>query len=238
MSLDKPEWMNGYKILRVTRFPLEGSAHLVGRDLAHIEAALVEELAERRALEKVDRKAPDGLSPNNWLKEACYQIILSWHLWDFSEQLDDRIEGAGRLGRGTKKDDRDIFQLGLVALFAENPSVIPVPRRRGLTGPMWYAFRHYIGPAELNEFNRNYPGHKAHRADWREHIELKLEDWVVEQRTQSKYRGCHLDDIRAEYPEHIEARVEAELDKAYAALRNAKNTPSESPLAIDEDWPE
>ena len=235
ISLDKPAWMERYRIVRATSFPLEGAAGIDGCELPRIEAALLEELAERRALDQLGRDAPDGLSPNNWLKQACYQVILSWHVWDFAEDIDDRIEAAGRLARGTKKEDRDIFQRGLVGLFANNPDALSVQDRKRLAAPMWYAFRHYVPPAQLNEFNRTFPGHKARRANWREHIELAFENWVVLERTHSIFRACNLDAFREKYPDHIEARVESELDDAYAA-RKLNRVSDEG--RIDEEWPE
>lgn len=224
-SLPYPEWTAGYTILRTSNPPLEGSAGREGADLDRLEVALVEEIKERQSLRLRGLIARDRVDPGQWLKSACYQIILSWYACDFDCEIDARIEKHNRFVKGEKKE-RDIFQRGIVGLFATDAKVIPDTHRSRLADPMWYAFRHYIPPVWLNEFNRKYPGHRAHRADWRQYIEPELEDWVTEQRVASQYRGCPLDAFRATYPPHLEDRVEAAVRKADLTACNRRSSTS------------
>lgn len=214
----KPLWLSKFRIARVERSPISGQPGATGSELPTIESALVEELLLRRDLKAAGRRALDGLSPNDWLKEALYQLVLIWRFSDHWEELIDRIENSGRLARGTRKEERDIFEVGVVGFLLKNATIIPVPRRKRFTRPMWYGFRHYIPPPLLNAFNAEYPRHKARREEWRDHIEPALEGWVKEQRIYSMARECPLDEERGKYSPEVERAVKGALATAETSI--------------------
>lgn len=207
-----------FSISRLNRSPIIGGAGLVDWDLPKIEVALVDEVQLRRRLETEKRVSRDGMSAMNWLKNACYQIILAWAAAGLWDELEART--SDRFKRGTQKADRNIFERGIVGIFANSKTVqvaskstifLTSRKRERLASPMWYAFRHYIPNALLDGFNVQYPGHLGREARWQSSLEPALYPWIRQQRFWADVSDSSLEQFRGRYPRAIQGKVDAEV---------------------------
>jgi hypothetical protein len=213
MDTVRPAWHGRFQIARLELSTVELRP---GHDDCHadrVEQIMVDELFARRQRARSMLPAEDGLSVNAWLKLTCYEIILAWLTVDEGEELLERLDRHKRFVRGSRKEGRDVFQEGIVAIFARSAKAVTVRDRERLAAPMWHGFRHYIPPALLDGFNRQYPAHTANDVRWRKRIEPALEDWVVEQRIYSRLQECSLDAFRATYPSQIEDRIASAFER-------------------------
>ena len=224
-----------FSISRLNRSPIIGGAGLGDWDLPKIELALVDEVQLRRRLETEKRVSRDGMSAMNWLKNACYQIILAWAAADLWEDLEDRT--SERFKRGTQKSDRNLFERGIVGIFAKTttvqvdgkPTIFLTSRKRErLASPMWYAFRHYIPPGLLDGFNVQYPGHLGREARWQSSLEPALYPWIQQQRYWADVGESSLEQFRGRYPRAIQGKVDAEVAACWATTQqHSQRQPSD-----------
>ena len=215
-----------FSISRMNRSPIAGGAGRGDCDLPKIEAALVDEVQLRRRLETEKRVSSDGMSAMNWLKNACYQIILAWAAADSWHELEERT--SNRFKRGTQKADRNIFERGIVGIFANSTTVqvagkstsfLTSRKRERLASPMWYAFRHYIPPALLDGFNVQYPGHLGREPRWQSSLEPALYPWIQQQRFWADVGESSLEQFRGRYPRAIQGKVDAAVTAYWATTR-------------------
>ena len=229
-----------FSISRMNRSAIAGGAGRGDWDLPKIEAALVDEVQLRRRLETEKRVSRDGMSAMNWLKNACYQIILAWAAADLWDELEDRT--SNRFKRGTQKADRNIFERGIVGIFAnsttvkvagESTSFLTSRKRERLASPMWYAFRHYIPPALLDGFNLQYPGHLGREPSWQSSLEPALHPWIHQQRFWADVGESSLEQFRGRYPRAIQGKVDAAVTTFWAAARPHSQRP---PSDENSEW--
>lgn len=182
-----------------------------------------------------------------WTKPACYHAILACLHWEVFDCLEARAEGHGRLQRGPRVE-RSFFMTGLVGIFAH---VLPKASRGNrqardkgtravfadekerarMAKDMWWAFRHYVEPAELVAFWRQYRRQLDRLTPYTDALLPQMTDQVIERRALFQCLGSDLEDLRGRYPDSINAEVERRVQFLEEQRGPARRE-------LDEDWDE
>lgn len=204
------------------------------------EEYLARQKARHRAMERATEQARLSSKASTvraetplalkWLKPVCYNAILACLHWDVFDCLEARIKRCGRLKRG-RTTERSLFMTGLVAIFAHLPAAkrkrrTPASRkvrdkhqrntfsdekgRARIAEDMWWAFRHYVEPGELNAFTRKHRCSLNALATSGNCILPALADHVARRRVMWMLGGVDIEEFGGRYPAHID-----ELANAY-----------------------
>ena len=237
-----PDWIETFQFQRMDRpdFVLDCLDPSAPNQIVEkLSLAITEEYRARRTLPKLH---PQFVSPLTWLKPLCYNAILSCLHHDLFDQFEARNALYGRFKRGPTVD-RSIFMTGLVGIFAHDLPVLQLTdnkkvlsdtltsekERERLVAAMWWGFRHYITPGELNAFNRKYPLHTADSKLPLTYIVPELYNSVIARRALGEEFNGFIDHERGRYPDEIEQAVNALLDKREQARR-------QRPARPDPNW--
>lgn len=213
-----------------SRFAFSFDWDYPARGVNRLAEAITRDFNLRRAARRQKQEAAKGgMKPNEpntksetapaalkWLKPVCYNAILSCVHFEVFDELEQRIAVHDRLKRGPKAH-QDIFSVGLMGLFAHTPT-FPSGERQGTaessTSPllddkersrmakdMWWAFRHYVEPAELLQFTRKYrPKLRTMAAD---EVIPELKDQIARRRALFERLSSDLETFRDEYPHDV-----------------------------------
>lgn len=186
-------------------FPLESP-----RGVSAESARLFDEVADAIKQEWRLRSA----SPKrdlNWLKRTCYVVITEMLVLDIDELFKARSRSHGRYARG-EKGRPNIFQVGLMAIFAEDRRALNARDRERFGKQLRCAYQHYVPPDFLIGFLWQIGGDQGSQGT--RTIRKDFYEWIIEQRLMDDQ------DERGPYPRVLEAA----FDK-----RRAKQ-------AIEDDW--
>jgi hypothetical protein len=160
------------------------------------------------------RKAKRDL---RWLKVTSYVVLTEMLRLEQDDVFETRIKEHRRYPRG-QRGNPNPFQLGLMALFAEQPDLLNRRDRERLGKQFWHAHRHYVPPefllGFLSQLERGQAGEKLAGSD----LQRDLKDWIIER------RSVDSDGDRGDYPLEIENEVEALQERRLKAE------------AEDDDW--
>ena len=158
-----------------------------------------------------DATRPDALRRSiPWLTQASYEAL--------SSLIDDDLEGLRQLfadrikeshGERAPRDSLNMFQVGLMAIFAHNPAALHRRTRERIGKELWHAFRHYVPPAFLLGFLTQVRSPGLARRSVKGVIEPGFESWIVEQRLKGEFNH----DARGAYPAAIDEQVSSRSDQ-------------------------
>ena len=145
-----------------------------------------------------------------WLKVTSYAVLSEVLHLEQHDVFETRIKEYRRYPRG-QKGNPNLFQLGLMALFAERPDILNPRDRERLGKQFWQAHRHYVPPpfllGFLGQLKRSDAGPMLDCGD----LQREFVDWIIERRAMDT-RG-----ERGDYPLEIEDRVDEEEARRRAA---------------------
>lgn len=154
-----------------------------------------------------------------WLKVTSYTVLAEILCLELEEVFEHRIKKHRRYPRG-QRGDPNPFQLGLMALFAEQPDILNSRDRERLGKQLWQAHRHYVPPTFLlgflSQLEGKAPGPKLVGSD----LLRDFKDWIIER------RAIDAGGERGDYPMEIEQRVEEEEERRLRA-RGEDDDPDE-----------
>lgn len=153
-----------------------------------------------------------------WLKVTSYVVLTEMLRLELDDVFETRIKKHRRYPRG-QRGHPNRFQLGLMALFAEQPNILNPRDRERLGKQLWQAHRHYVPPAFLLGFLSQLQGKDAGENLVGSDLLRDFKDWIIERRT------IDADGERGDYPMEIEQRVEEEEVRRRRA--QAENDPDD-----------
>lgn len=219
-----------FSIERMKRSPIAGEAGSSEWTLDNLASAFAEEYDLRRSWKAMRRASPDGRDPLTWLKNACYPVIIAWMAAELWDEIEGRVVAEGRFTRGARKAQPNVFELGIMGVFAKRREIFRVSTskpggardqsrdRSRIANAMWYAFRHYIPPELLDGFNMQYPGHRKDGGSAPNMlIEPPLREWVIEHRAHDELLESLTEQYRGRYPRRVEAAVKELVASHWAA---------------------
>lgn len=214
-----PDWLEDFGFDRIDRARFEFQSLDFDEERiwpGKLARAITDEFAERMR----QKERPGAEPPLQWLKAVCYNAILTCIHFDLFDDLKARIR---RFERGYRGPDGEasIFSVGLFAIFAHElpisrsgrkwpSSAIDDKTRERLSEAMWWGFRHYADPTELNVFNRENPLHRKTLDS--DYLETKFFDQIVIRRF--SFDHDFVEGERGSYPPEIEEEVEKLLHAA------------------------
>lgn len=206
-------------------------------ELDRVEKIFFDEYRFRRFERKQGRKAPDRLTPIEWLRVSLYSVILVWFGYQDGDELDERVPAKKANSDKIRRKASAEFHLAIAGIFARNQQIITPTERNRLADPMWHAFRHYVPPELLLGFNTQYPAHEKENMAALGEIDPALTAWVTEQRLLAAYGDRDCVERRGQYPREIEDFIADKLDAHHAAIVERRQQLRGQRQASD-DWPE
>jgi hypothetical protein len=137
------------------------------------------------------------------LERACYQLII-WCLE--GDGLPYLLRQRAKInGYGSRKlrPRKNVFQVGLDAIFPKRSGALTANQRKRLVEEMWFAFRHYIPDFLFVGFIYQTGGSTKIGEIGLDHIMEDLRGWVIEKRTDDGL----LQLARGTYPPQIQRAV-------------------------------
>lgn len=168
------------------------------------------------------------IGPSNrdlgWLKRACYTLIAEILALDQADVFEDRIRAHGRYARGARGRP-NIFQTGLMAIFADDRLALNARDRERFGKQLWTAYRHYVPAEFLIGFLSQRDGSKPVKSRGKgksqdpEKLQRDFHEWIIERRSTDDR-----DDLfRGPYPRAIEAAVEERREVRYPSVEDEWN---------------
>lgn len=167
----------------------------------HLEAKRLFDAARRKIqAEWKKRSRPGSKRDLAWLAVTAYEVIAEMLNNELDDVFEICIEENGRHRRG-RIGSPNRFQVGLMALFADEPNAVNTRDRERIGKKLWRAYRHYVPPELLTGFlmqpkGELLPGHDLSR---------DFMDWIIDRRSEE---SAAKNESRGEYPSAIEEAVE------------------------------
>lgn len=166
-----------------------------------LEAKRLFDAACRSIQAEWKKRSRPGLKRDlSWLAGTAYEVIGEMVQNEVDDVFEMRIAENGRHRRG-RIGSPNRFQVGLMALFADDPNAVNARDRERIGKKLWRAYRHYVPPELLIGFlmqpkGELLPGHDLSR---------DFLDWIIDRRSEE---SAAENESRGEYPSEIEEAVE------------------------------
>ena len=166
-------------------------------------------------LERDRTREENGKARKGDLERACYQLIVWCLEGDGLPYLLERRAKANDYKKRRNFQRRDVFQMGLDAIFPRQRGGLTANQRKRLTPEMWFAFRHYIPDFLFTGFIHQSGGSTAIERMGADHILDEFRDWVIDRRTDDGL----LQFARGTYPPKIQRAVRAKRRELASSSR-------------------
>jgi hypothetical protein len=174
---------------------------------ARASVAIASEYRQRRARRKTEGPS---IASHDWLLDVAYRFLPAYIATETTEvwarRIGDRRHPQGRTGAPKK------FQIGLAALFAHAPEDLGSRYGDRFGKQLWTAYRHYIPPALLIGFIRQFGSDHVRTAASSKDVEPSLRDFVIEQCALARLRG-EPPDLRGKYKRKFREDVVRYIDQ-------------------------
>jgi hypothetical protein len=154
-----------------------------------------------------------------WLEGVSYRLLKAIIESDTDnvEQFEQRSSRYGR-DRAGKGASTNLFQRGLMALFAHDPNAITPRDRERIGKRLWHAYRHFVPPEFLAGFLCQIRSAGLLKRAAANEIELGFEDWVAEKLFRARAAEPPVVDPeplerRGTYPKQIQRLAKRRLDQ-------------------------
>jgi hypothetical protein len=167
---------------------------------------------------KKRRELDPGIGPGGrkkkrdlrWLKVTAYIILKEMIFLELDDVFEQRIRQYRRYPRG-ERGRPNRFQMGLLALFAEDAKALSSSDRQRIGKLLDVAYRHYVRPEFLIGFLAQYEGSSRDELLPGTDLLRDFGAWIAECRAEP---GA--DDDRYDYPADIEREVEVRQGRRLA----------------------
>jgi hypothetical protein len=165
------------------------------------EARRLFDAACRRIQSEWKERSRPGLKRDlSWLAVTAYEVIGELVRNEQDDMFEMRIAENGRHRRG-RIGSPNRFQVGLMALFADDPDAVNARDRERIGKKLWRAYRHYVPPQFLIGFIMQPKGELLPGSD----LSRDFQDWIIDRRAKE---SAAENEGRGEYPNEIEDAVE------------------------------